>query len=894
MLDELANLRDTRPDAVAVRTGTPTGWTRTTWAELYDDTRRAAAGIRALDPGPRVAVVVDGSAASLATVLGCLAAGTDAVLLEDQSSFLVDPGSAVFHSGQSTVVGGPGLPHDRCRAAAGDLPDLADRPGDVLQLTSGSTGEPRLVRQPLSNIMHGGRTYAEVFRWTDQDAILAAVPLAHSFGLVGGLAAALARGAALWTTQRFNLRTLVTALSDGATAILGTPLVYRLLLPVLRGRGTYPLLRTVLSSGGPLPPEVATTALTGLGTPVRQVYGCTEAGLIAYQPERGTDWPAEAVGIPAPGVDLRVDAAGQLLVRTPTLFHGYLDGPPPALTADGFYPTGDQARLDEAGRLHLTGRKDTFVNVGGRKVNPRRVERLLGEHPGVREVFVYGAEHDGEERVCAALVLAPGTSVAEVAAFCRRRGLSPYEVPHRFHPLDRLPRGPMGKVDRRKVVAAASQDEVSEAPERVAVVGLGYVGLTLAVALARAGVPVVGVESNAEVREALAARRSILFEPGVTEALRDLPAERFTVAAQLPETPLRAVVICVGTPVDPDTRRPRLRDLHAAVAEVADRIADDTLVVVRSTVPVGTSRRVVYGRLRERIAEPLLAFCPERTIQGRALAELASLPQVIGGVDERSARRARELFAPLAPDQVVVSTMEAAELVKLACNAHTDLIYGFGNELAMLAEALGVDGNEVIAAANLRYPRPDLSRSGFVGGSCLTKDPYLLLHAGEQVGYHAAMVAAARAVNERVPLVAVDRVLKGLAALGRPAADAKVLVCGMAYKGRPVTDDVRGSAAVDVARALGPRVGVLAGHDYVVHSGRIADLGYLPTGLAGGLSGADALVLLTDHADYPRELTASAVRAAMRLPGLVFDMWGVLEPELSGQPDLEYRRLGRG
>jgi UDP-N-acetyl-D-mannosaminuronic acid dehydrogenase len=526
-------------------------------------------------------------------------------------------------------------------------------------------------------------------------------------------------------------------------------------------------------------------------------------------------------------------------------------------------------------------------------VNQRRVERLIAGHPGVREVYVYGTVHSGEEQVCAAVVLAPGTSIQDIAGFCREQGLRGYEVPHRFHVMDRLPRSPMGKVDRQRVVAAA-RDGGGGNGQRVAVVGLGYVGLTLAVSLARAGASVVGVEADPRVREALAARRPQLYEPGIAELLRELPAERLTVTDVLPETPLHAVVICVGTAVDPRTRRPDLRHLRAAVTGVAERIAPDTLVVVRSTVPVGTSRQLVYEKLAERIARPLLAFCPERTIQGRALTELAALPQVIGGIDERSVRRAQELFAPVAADQVCVSTVECAELVKLACNSHTDLIYGFGNELAMLSEALGVDGNEVIAAANLRYPRPDLCRPGYVGGSCLTKDPYLLIHAAEEAGYHPRMVSAARRVNERVPLVAVDQVLKALAALGRPAGDAKVLVCGIAYKGSPVTDDVRGSAAVEVARALRHRVGALAGHDYVVDPAAVEAVGYSPGTLVDGLRGADALVLLVDHPRYPEELTAALVRGNMRLPAIVFDMWGVLAPELSGHPDVEYRRLGRG
>jgi UDP-N-acetyl-D-mannosaminuronic acid dehydrogenase len=433
----------------------------------------------------------------------------------------------------------------------------------------------------------------------------------------------------------------------------------------------------------------------------------------------------------------------------------------------------------------------------------------------------------------------------------------------------------------------------------VAVIGLGYVGLTLAVSMARAGIRVVGVETNPALRQALAQRRTMVYEPGVAELLHSLPAGQFTVTGALPApgtdaATMAAAIICVGTPVDQRTRRPDLGHFESAVTHTVEHAGADTLVVVRSTVPVGTTRRIVYARMRERFDEPLLAFCPERTIQGRALAELTSLPQVIGGVDERSVGRARDLFASLTADHVTVSSLEIAEMVKLACNAHTDLVYGFGNEVAMIAHALGLDGNEVIAAANVRYPRPDLARPGFVGGSCLTKDPYLLIQAAEEAGYHPRMVAAARAVNEDVPRLVVDQVLDSLVATGCPPAEATVLVCGIAYKGRPETDDVRGSAAADVGALLGGRVGALRGHDYLVAPETITRLGFQPTALEAGLRDADALVLLVDHHRYRQELDAATIRTWMRKPAVVFDLWGELAADLTGLEDVEYRRLGHG
>ncbi|MFI5776810.1 nucleotide sugar dehydrogenase [Nocardia sp. NPDC051570] len=427
----------------------------------------------------------------------------------------------------------------------------------------------------------------------------------------------------------------------------------------------------------------------------------------------------------------------------------------------------------------------------------------------------------------------------------------------------------------------------------VAVVGLGYVGLPLALSLARSGLRVVGVDVDPEVRAALAAGNPRFIEPGVAELLNSVLPDRFTVADRIPDVPPTAVVICVGTAVDAATRAPDLAHLVSATTHIAARMSPETLVVVRSTVPVGTCRGTLLPLLRAHVDAPMLAMCPERIIQGQALREIESLPQIIGALDDRSLERARRLLKSVAAEQVPVSSLEAAEMVKLVCNAHTDLIYGFGNEVALMSAALGIDANEVIASANLRYPRPDLSRPGYVGGSCLVKDPYLLIHAAETAGYRPPMVAAARAVNERVPGHVLDSVLKALAANGRSLDEAKIFLCGIAYKGRPETDDVRGAASVEIVAALRDRVAVLAGHDFVVGEARIAELGCAPMSLADGAADADALILLVDHPGYG-ELDAEFLRARMRTPAIVFDMWGVLGGELAEANDIDYLRLGRG
>ena len=318
----------------------------------------------------------------------------------------------------------------------------------------------------------------------------------------------------------------------------------------------------------------------------------------------------------------------------------------------------------------------------------------------------------------------------------------------------------------------------------VGIVGMGYVGLTMAVALARKGFVVHGVDTSAAVLAALGEGRAHLFEPGVEEGLAAFRGDRLRVGSSLPQEGVDAVMICVSTPANPATHAPELENLRAAARHVAERCQPGTLVVVRSTVPVGASRHVVLPELAARWGAGVrLAFAPERTIQGQALRELEELPQVVGGLDEASRDAAAALFARVTRRIVPVGSLEAAELVKLVNNCHTDLIYSYGNEVALMASAWGLDPLEVIRAANLDYPRPDLARPGYVGGGCLSKDPYILMSAARAAGYTPWLVGQARGLNEHLPLRAAER----LVALIRAARDALIRMYGSFERQPPPT-----------------------------------------------------------------------------------------------------------
>lgn len=421
---------------------------------------------------------------------------------------------------------------------------------------------------------------------------------------------------------------------------------------------------------------------------------------------------------------------------------------------------------------------------------------------------------------------------------------------------------------------------------RVGIIGMGYVGLTLAAAMARKGFEIHGVDVQPSVLEALGQGRPHIFEPGVEEVFREHVGTRIFIGPQLPEESVDAAIICVSTPVDRVTHEPFVKNLATAAEHIAQRCAPGTLVVVRSTVPVGTSREVVLPPLQRAWGSAHLVMAPERTIQGQALRELVELPQVVGGLDDAGLELGLELFGGLARQLVPVSNLETAELVKLTNNCHTDVIYAFGNEVAMLTEQLGLDPLEVIRATNLDYPRPDIAKPGYVGGGCLSKDPYIMIAGARRSGRLPAIIGAARTLNEELPVHVAHRIVD---LLDEPAGKT-LAVLGWAYKGWPPTDDMRGTpieSMMPVFEAAGVRV---VGHDPLVAADVIRAYGGEPVSLPEAFTRADAVLVITDHPEY-RELDVAESFDGTGVR-LVFDSWRILDADAVTARGIRYVGLG--
>jgi nucleotide sugar dehydrogenase len=430
----------------------------------------------------------------------------------------------------------------------------------------------------------------------------------------------------------------------------------------------------------------------------------------------------------------------------------------------------------------------------------------------------------------------------------------------------------------------------------VCVIGLGYVGLTLAVTMADVGFDVLGVEIRDDVLESLARGEPHFHEPGLAERLRrNVRNGRFQAVRHVPAGCRSTVfVITVGTPLD-RTGKSRLDMVESVTREVAAVLKDGDLVILRSTVKLGTTRRTVAPILDATGRRYHIAFCPERTLEGRALTELRQLPQIVGGATLEASVRAGQMFQFLTPTVVRVADPETAEMIKLVDNSSRDVQFAYANEVARACDAIGISAAEVIRAGKLGYPRTNLPLPGPVGGPCLEKDSHIFAEGVRERGVHLEIVTSGRLINERQPSE-IANFLQGLTAglAGFPKTP-KITLLGLAFKGQPATDDLRGTMArpvLDELRRCFPGAR-FHGYDAVVPQAEIERFGVAPCAtLEAAFEDASLALILNNHAVF-QSMPLATLSAAMRGPAMVYDCWNCFDPtDLHFAPHAGYVALG--
>ncbi len=382
---------------------------------------------------------------------------------------------------------------------------------------------------------------------------------------------------------------------------------------------------------------------------------------------------------------------------------------------------------------------------------------------------------------------------------------------------------------------------------KIGIVGLGYVGLPLAVAFAEAGNEVIGLEADPAKAKALSEGKSYVED--ISDAALASLQGRLRATTEVAELgACEAIVICVPTPLT-GSREPDLAYLNDAAAKLATILKAGRLVVLESTTYPGTTRERLGPALEQGSglkagADFHLAFSPERIDPGRTDYTLASTPKLLGGITPACTERARELYALICERVIVLSSPEAAELSKLLENIFRSVNIALVNELAQLCERLGIEVWEVIeAAASKPFGFMRFDPGPGMGGHCLPVDPFYLAFKAREHDFYPEFIELAGKVNRAQPGYCVERIAKALNDAERSVKGSRILLLGVSYK--PGVGDIRESPALEILALLQEQGAEVSYHD--PHVPALPQFDLASADLERGLAGADIAAIVTAH-----------------------------------------------
>ena len=393
--------------------------------------------------------------------------------------------------------------------------------------------------------------------------------------------------------------------------------------------------------------------------------------------------------------------------------------------------------------------------------------------------------------------------------------------------------------------------KIKDRKATVGIIGLGYVGLPLAVEFAKGGFKVIGYDVSERVVRGLMEGRSHIQDVSSSDIAKLVKQKLFE--ATTDQERLRqadAISIAVPTPLG-KTRDPDMSYVIAAADTVSRTAHKGLLVVLESTTYPGTTREVllpILTKLGLTVGEDVfLAFSPERVDPGNPKYHTKNTPKVVGGITQACTELASALYSSVIDEVVPVTTTEAAELVKLLENTFRSVNIGLVNEMAIVCDKLGVDVWEVIEAAGTKpFGFMKFTPGPGIGGHCIPLDPHYLAWKMRTLNYKTRFIDLASEINSQMPAYVVEKVAQALNDERKAVNGSRVLIIGVAYK--PDIDDIRESPALDVMRLLERN-----GADVVFHDPHIASYredGHTRTGVElsrDELRRADAVVIVTDH-----------------------------------------------
>ena len=395
---------------------------------------------------------------------------------------------------------------------------------------------------------------------------------------------------------------------------------------------------------------------------------------------------------------------------------------------------------------------------------------------------------------------------------------------------------------------------------KIVVIGTGYVGLPAALMWAKAGLTVIGVDINENVVRAINERTLLLDERELQELLHD-PAVLANLVARTTPCSGDVFVIAVPTPVDPLKKVCDMGPVEAALESIIPYLVEGNLIILESTVPPMTCRRVVQRLVEKHTKfkvprDILVAHCPERILPGDIFQEIVHNDRLIGGMDERSTKAAAEVYATFVKGQLHETDDISAELSKLMENTYRDVNIALSNEFAQICELLGADARKVIGFAN-RHPRVNILSPGIgVGGHCIPVDPWFLK---EVAPYNSKLITMARLVNDEMPRRVAEKIRQAVADVANP----RIVALGATYKKN--CEDKREAPAGEIVELL-----KRDGYDVVHYDPLVPELAC--SSIAEVVGGADLIAVLVCHDSLKLDLTQNraAVEGVMRTKRIIF------------------------
>jgi UDP-N-acetyl-D-mannosaminuronic acid dehydrogenase len=410
---------------------------------------------------------------------------------------------------------------------------------------------------------------------------------------------------------------------------------------------------------------------------------------------------------------------------------------------------------------------------------------------------------------------------------------------------------------------------------KVAVLGLGYIGLPTAAVVARSGAAVLGIDIHQTVVDTVNSG-GVHIEEVDLDALVQGVVQRGLLRASTQIERSDVFLIAVPTPFD-DDHAPDISHVLAAARSIAPVLKIGDIVILESTSPVGTTEQVrdalevlrpdlKFPHAGNGTAEIAVAYCPERVLPGRILVELIDNDRCIGGITPRCARKALTFYRTFVRGACVTTTARVAEMVKLSENAFRDVNIAFANELSLVSDKLGIDVWDVIALAN-RHPRVNILTPGpGVGGHCIAVDPWFIVHSAPEL---TPLIRTARHVNDGK----TEHVIARASALIEVAGGGRVALLGLAFKAN--VDDFRESPAMRVAEVLtakfGDRIAIVEPHIAELPK-QLVDTGATLIDIDSALADCETMIVLVDHDIF------RSVPADERAGKAVYDTRGIWGP----------------